>query len=262
MVEVVSQTKSATSPSSNKLGTSMEIPFNDTIPIIFVPGIMGSNIFNKSLGRPVWMLGNGTGMAKTIIQQMNKNPATLQKELDYLNTEVDKSGTIQVDSRLKLTEKVLRERYWGTVHWDSYGGISTYLQMVLNNVDVKSNPLHGGGNVGGVLDGFGAIQNMKAKEAIIEWQRILKTFEQKEWNAENLIPISEKDIEHLASFHFPVYAMGYNWLQSSEDGAKIVSNKLEAIKKSLGGRFHKFIIVTHSMGGLLTRRLLGHWISI
>lgn len=257
MVNVISQTRSATSPSSNKLGTHVEIPLNDTIPIIFVPGIMGSNIYNIDLKRPVWMLGNGLGLASTLTKQMGKNPALLQKELDYLNTEVDRSGLIKVDSRLKLTEKVLRDRYWGTVHWDSYGGFLTFLQLALNNVEVKKDPLAGGGSVGGILDGFGAIQNMKDKESLIAWRSLLTKHEQKQWNPEeNSTSISEKDIEHLSAFHFPVYAMGYNWLQSSEDGTKIVSNKLETIKKSLGERFHKFIIVTHSMGGLLTRRLV------
>lgn len=73
----------------------------------------------------------------------------MQTELDYLNTEVYKDGTIKVDSRLKLTEKFLRDRYWGTVHWDSYGGILTYLQMVLNNVDLNEKPIYGMGGFGG-----------------------------------------------------------------------------------------------------------------
>ena len=254
MGDVISQSKSATSPTSNKVGTSVEVPLNDTIPIIFVPGIMGSNIYNKALKKPVWLLGNGAGIAKTLVQQMNKSPATLQTELDYLNTEVYKDGTIKVDSRLKLTEKVLRDRYWGTVHWDSYGGILTYLQMVLNNVDLNEKPIYGMGGVGG---GYAAIQQMKLQESIYEWKSLINKKEVENWHPQEAFTnIAQQDIEHLKAFHFPVYGMGYNWLQSSENGAKIVSDKLEAIKKSLGGRFHKFIIVTHSMGGLLTRRLV------
>ena len=59
MGDVISQSKSATSPTSNKVGTGVEVPLNDTIPIIFVPGIMGSNIYNRALKKPVWLLGNG-----------------------------------------------------------------------------------------------------------------------------------------------------------------------------------------------------------
>lgn len=255
MAEVVSQKNSATSPTSNKLGTSVEVPLNDTIPIIFVPGIMGSNIYNTALKKPVWRIGNGiTGQVGTLTSQMKKTPADLQIELDYLNTKVDTTGDIKVDTRLRLTEKVLRDRYWGTVHWDSYGGILTYLQMVLNNVDLNEKPIYGMGGVGG---GYAAIQQMKLQESVYEWKSLLNRKEVDSWHPqESFTNINQQDIEHLKAFHFPVYAMGYNWLQSSEDGAKIVSGKLDVIKKALGSRFHKFIVVTHSMGGLLTRRLV------
>ncbi|MDC4339873.1 alpha/beta hydrolase [Acinetobacter baumannii] len=249
----IAQSGSATSPTTNKSGTYVEVPLQDTIPIIFVPGIMGSNIFNTALNKPVWKLGNGGGIVGTIYSQMQKSPAALQNELDPLNTRVDTSGEIKVDSRLKLTEKTLRERYWGTVHWDSYGGILTYLQMVLNNVDLNEKPVYASG-VGG---GYAAIHQMKQQEAIYEWKSLLNQGESKKWTPqEPFISINQQEIEHLKKFHFPVYAMGYNWLQSSENGAATVAQKLDKIKQEYGARFHKFIIVTHSMGGLLTRRLV------
>lgn len=255
MGNVISQTNSATSPTSNKVGTGVEIPLNDTIPIIFVPGIMGSNIYNTALKKPVWRIGNGiSGQVGTLTKQMGKSPATLQTELDPINTRVDTTGLIKVDSRLKLDEKTLRDRYWGTVHWDSYGGILTYLQLILNSVHIQAPNTQGMGMAGASV---AMAHSQQQKGAATEWKSLLDQNEIKSWKAqETFIAIAQKDIDHLKAFHFPVYAMGYNWLQSSEDGAKIVSNKLEAIKKSLGGRFHKFIIITHSMGGLLTRRLV------
>lgn len=254
MDEVVSQTNSATSPGSNQLGTHVEVPLNDTIPIIFIPGIMGSNIYNTVLKKSVWKVGNGiSGQVGTLTKHVGKSPADLQTELDPLNTRVDSSGEIKVDTRLKLNEKTLRDRYWGSVHWDSYGGVLTYLQMVLNNVDLNEKPIYG---MGGIGSSYTVIQQMKLQESIYEWKSILNKQEVDKWHPQEAFSnITQQDIEHLKAFHFPVYAMGYNWLQSSEDGAKIVSNKLDAIKKSFGGRFHKFIIVTHSLGGLLTRRL-------
>lgn len=252
--KTIVQTGSATSPTTNKSGTYVEVPLQDTIPIIFVPGIMGSNIFNTALGKPVWMIGNGvSGQVSTLTKQMGKSPAVLQTELDPLNTRVDTSGDIVVDRRLKLTEKTLRERYWGTVHWDSYGGILTYLQMVLNNVDLKEKPIYATG-LGG---GYAAVQQMKQQESVYEWKSLLNQSEPSNWSPqESFVPVNQQEIEHLKKFHFPVYAMGYNWLQSSENGAAIVAQKLDKIKQEYGARFHKFIIVTHSMGGLLTRRLV------
>lgn len=252
--KTIAQTGSATSPTTNKSGTYVEVPLQDTIPIIFVPCIMGSNIFNTVLGKPVWMIGNGvSGQVKTLTKQMGKTPAELQTELDPLNTRVDTSGDIVVDRRLKLTEKTLRERYWGTVHWDSYGGILTYLQMVLNNVDLNEKPIYATG-LGG---GYAAVQQMKQQESVYEWKSLLNQAEPSNWSPqESFVPVNQQEIEHLKKFHFPVYAMGYNWLQSSENGAAIVAQKLDKIKQEYGARFHKFIIVTHSMGGLLTRRLV------
>ncbi|WP_202743217.1 esterase/lipase family protein [Acinetobacter calcoaceticus] len=252
--KTIAQTGSATSPTTNKSGTYVEVPLQDTIPIIFVPGIMGSNIFNTALGKPVWMIGNGvSGQVSTLTKQMGKSPAVLQTELDPLNTRVDTSGDIVVDRRLKLTEKTLRERYWGTVHWDSYGGILTYLQMVLNNVDLNEKPIYATG-LGG---GYAAVQQMKQQESVYEWKSLLNQTESSNWSPqESFVPVNQQEIEHLKKFHFPVYAMGYNWLQSSENGAAIVAQKLDKIKQEYGARFHKFIIVTHSMGGLLTRRLV------
>lgn len=252
--KTIAQTGSATSPTTNKSGTYVEVPLQDTIPIIFVPGIMGSNIFNTALGKPVWMVGNGiSGQVSTLTKQMGKSPAVLQTELDPLNTRVDTSGDIVVDRRLKLTEKTLRERYWGTVHWDSYGGILTYLQMVLNNVDLNEKPIYATG-LGG---GYAAVQQMKQQESVYEWKSLLNQTESSKWfPQQSFVPINQQEIEHLKKFHFPVYAMGYNWLQSSENGAATVAQKLDKIKQEYGARFHKFIIVTHSMGGLLTRRLV------
>ncbi|WP_151749417.1 esterase/lipase family protein [Acinetobacter seifertii] len=252
--KTIAQTGSATSPTTNKSGTYVEVPLQDTIPIIFVPGIMGSNIFNTALDKPVWMIGNGvSGQVKTLTKQMGKSPAELQTELDPLNTRVDTSGDIVVDRRLKLTEKILRERYWGTVHWDSYGGILTYLQMVLNNVDLNEKPIYATG-LGG---GYAAVQQMKQQESVYEWKSLLNQTESSKWfPQQSFVPINQQEIEHLKKFHFPVYAMGYNWLQSSENGAATVAQKLDKIKQEYGARFHKFIIVTHSMGGLLTRRLV------
>lgn len=254
MTNVVSQASSATSPSSNKLGTSVEIPLNDTIPIIFIPGIMGSNIFNKALNKPVWRLGNGGGIVKTLAQQINKSPAVIQRELDPLNTEVDKNGTIKVDTRLKLNEKILRDRYWGTVHWDSYGEILTFLQVVLNAISLDESPL---ATYGGVMGGGTREQRYKPVEATLAWKSLLDQNEIKKWKPQQtLVAISQQDIEHLKNFNFPVYALGYNWLQSNEIGAATVAQKLNKIKQEYGARFHKFIVVSHSMGGLLTRRLI------
>ncbi|MDC4656546.1 alpha/beta hydrolase, partial [Acinetobacter baumannii] len=57
MAQVAAKSQSSTSPTANKMGQTVEVPLNDTIPIIFIPGIMGSNICDLA-GNPVWRIGN------------------------------------------------------------------------------------------------------------------------------------------------------------------------------------------------------------
>lgn len=244
MANTLGSSSSSTNPVNS--GQTIALPNPDTIPIIFVPGIMGSNIRNKNTKKPVWRMGNSIGILGTVYSQGSKSPSVLQEELDPLKTEVDTEGPIKADlEQVRLTKEELKKRYWGTVHWDSYGGILSYLQICLNNVNTA----------------FGNSNPSKANtESISQW-RILK--DSKNLNeifnpdkSKAFPPILNDEILLLKKFSFPVYGMGYNWLRSNEDAAQDIVKKLDIIKKELGGRFHKFIIVSHSMGGLVTRRIV------
>lgn len=265
---------SSTSPKSVKQGTTVLIT-SDVIPIIFIPGIMGSNIQDKR-GNKVWDLPNtstvsgyGSGMAvyDILSNRWTKTPKQLQEELDPKNTKVDRRGHISVDSQLGLSEKTLRDRGWGTVHWDSYGKILTYLQLHLNNIAFeKPSPPKMNKTFGDAMD-MQAERVLHAKKLeqynkstayIDNWNSILNSDEHKKWNAliQPLAALTRENINNLRKFSFPVYALGYNWLQSNKDSAVIISNDLVKIKSDLGSSFRKFIIISHSMGGLVTRELV------
>lgn len=244
MASTLGSSSSSTNPVNS--GQTIALPNPDTIPVIFVPGIMGSNIRNKNNKKPVWRMGNSIGILGTVYSQGSKSPNVLQEELDPSKTEVDTEGPIKADfAKIKITKEELKKRYWGTVHWDSYGGILSYLQVCLNNVDTE----YGKGN-----------RSNASSEGIFQWKglrdsKILKEIFNPDKN-KNFPPILNEEILHLKKFSFPVYGMGYNWLRSNEDAAQDIVKKLDIIKKELGGRFHKFIIISHSMGGLVTRRVI------
>lgn len=244
MGNTLGSSTSATNPSNS--GQKISLPNPDTIPVIFIPGIMGSNIRNKDNKKPVWRMGNSIGILGTVYSQGSKSPSVLQKELDPSKTEVDTEGPIKADfAKIKISKEELKKRYWGTVHWDSYGGILSYLQICLNNVDTEY-PKNNLGNAN--------------SKGIFQWKglkdsKVLKEIFNPDKN-KAFPPILNEEILHLKKFSFPVYGMGYNWLKSNEDAAQDIVKKLDVIKKELGGRFHKFIIISHSMGGLVTRRLV------
>jgi pimeloyl-ACP methyl ester carboxylesterase len=57
-------------------------------------------------------------------------------------------------------------------------------------------------------------------------------------------------------FEFPVYAVGYNWTDSNENSGKRLASRITAIiaeAKGVTGLCEKVILITHSMGGLVSR---------
>lgn len=52
----------------------------------------------------------------------------------------------------------------------------------------------------------------------------------------------------------PVYVVGYDWRQSNWDSATLLRNKIERVLKT--NEAQKAIVITHSMGGLVTRAAL------
>ena len=57
-------------------------------------------------------------------------------------------------------------------------------------------------------------------------------------------------------FEFPVYAVGYNWTDDSANSGKMLKERIETIigeAKKITGLCRKVIVITHSMGGLVSR---------
>lgn len=72
-------------------------------------------------------------------------------------------------------------------------------------------------------------------------------------------PITEADLRKIAACWYPVHAMGYNFLKSNGESAKVIADRIKGLVKGYVARGFKcdeVIIVTHSMGGLLGRALL------
>jgi hypothetical protein len=69
-------------------------------------------------------------------------------------------------------------------------------------------------------------------------------------------PLSAEDVRKAARYWLPVHAVGYNWLQSNRDSAKHVATKVNEFighYKKLGYECDRVLFITHSMGGLVAR---------
>ena len=73
-------------------------------------------------------------------------------------------------------------------------------------------------------------------------------------------PLTEDELKKVATgCWFPVYAFGYNWLQSNAVNAKMIAKRINAVIDTFtkaGFECDKVIVVTHSMGGILGRALI------
>lgn len=232
------------------------VPPDKIVPVIVVPGIMGSNLRARQkprLGRmederntivgpgePVWRPPNGGSEGLKAAEIWDRfSPRERQLLLDHATLEVDPDGPVVIpesEDAYVLTERELRERGWGEVHADSYGRLLYSLQTRLNQT-------------------FGFDERGKKRFVQQHWKNVMACDPQR-WGLRQFAPLTEDHLVKHAQHYFPVYALGYCWLQDCKTSAELLERRILAIIDLWRGRKRqcsKVILVTHSMGGLVAR---------
>jgi hypothetical protein len=245
------------------------------LPIIFLPGIMGSNLritnperirrlgqTDNKAWRPDDLGATSAHAASTVSpreRQLRLDPATTAVDIYNPNGPSDESGdgrhgnvklasdftsalladdppTKDKEIRRTAVQKA-RIRGWGEVYFKSYGELLQHLESRLN----------------------GTFSNGKMQPA---WQDVVGV-NPSAWRPDATLPqqpLTEEELKKVATgCWFPVYAFGYNWLQSNGVSAKAIGARITAVMKSLndsGFECPKVIVVTHSMGGMVGRALI------
>lgn len=194
------------------------------IPIIFIPGVMGSNLkSNRKNGKKIWNLDSTAGIAGT---WFGESAGTRKKKLDPSKTEVDDGGKIDEKKETFLL-KTRHERGWGSVAYTSYAPFLSWLQEELNDFEASAQ-----GERGKLLT---SSQSMDAGD----------------------ISLQQEEIDLTYRYLYPVFAVGYNWLQSNADSAADLATKIDKeiiqFYQGKGRKCEKVILITHSMGGLVAR---------
>lgn len=231
------------------------LPPNSVIPVIVVPGIMGTNLRARRkprLGRKrderngvakpgeaVWRPPNGKqDGVRDAYRWSRRTPTDRQMLFDPATLEVDDKGPIVLPSPedgYVLSDDDVRLRGWGEVHADSYGGLLYALQTRLNQT-------------------FGFNDISKTRFVKQHWKKLMALDPQT--RGMNLEPLTESQLEKHAQHYFPAYAVGYNWLEDcATSSLRLEQRILEIIEswKSARRTCSKVILVTHSMGGLVAR---------
>jgi hypothetical protein len=242
------------------------------LPVIFLPGIMGSNLRmseqrQKELRQKDNIAWRPDRLGGTNIRQNAKSSAReRQLRLDPLQTTVDiydPSGPSAVSgdgrhenvalgqsfhSPLLMNDphttrdgrtavQKARARGWGEVFFKSYGELLQHLETRLNSTfsEGKMRP---------------------------EWRDVVGV-DPRAWSPDPSLPqqaVTEEDLKKaVTGCWFPVYAFGYNWLQSNGDSAQIIATRINKVIDDLNGsgyECNQVIVVTHSMGGLVGRALV------
>lgn len=243
--------KSSLTPDAMKTRGAIAVAPRKVIPVIMVPGIMGSNLCarrnpadesqrNKALnpGRPAWSPPNGTmaGLREASTWE-RRNASQRQRILDGDTVEVDDSGLIELDDDdfAEGEEAALRNRWWGELHWDSYGALLVDLHLNLNKTFTLS--------------------MLKNRIPNSHWEDVIE-YDKADWDAPDMPALTEPELEKFAQFQYPVYACGYNWIQSNERSAERLKLRIQDVIKFWTDRkfeCKQVILVTHSMGGLVAR---------
>ena len=242
------------------------------LPVIFLPGIMGSNLrMSAERQKELKQEDNIAWRPDTLgLTNISKNagtsPAERQLRLDPLQTTVDiydpvgpsdvsgdgRHANVELDDSLnspllmddpataqnrRTAVQKARERGWGEVFFKSYGELLQHLESRLNNTFSEG----------------------KVRQ---EWRDVVDVNPQA-WNPDARLPqqaLTEDELKKVATgCWFAVYAFGYNWLQSNGDSAKIIAKRINKVIDDLNGAGYEckqVIVVTHSMGGLVGRALV------
>ncbi|MFN3295683.1 hypothetical protein [Caldimonas sp.] len=211
--------RSRMSPPDDSIGVCYMVP-DRIIPVIFVPGVMGSNLKPKQEG-PRWRMDSAWAAASWIGKSAKQRKTYLRPEA----MTVDNEGEVPTD--LKLPAEEFKRRGWGEVAAMSYGAALRWLEAHLNDYETCKQGLR----VHLMSHGLGAEQG----EAVLGYDEVRLSYR----------------------YRLPVHAFGYNWLQGNDQSAQALGRRIDEIlhryHRTDRMRCDKVILVTHSMGGLVAR---------
>ena len=273
-------------PKQDRQPQVMCVPPKRVLPVIFIPGMMGSNLRQTSARQTAdkhdiaWRPGDRDACAQLATapvaeRQSQLNPAAT--EVDTYDPVADPMGSSSISANQCNAEVKFGEFYDQSWTVDS-PLLQDDLAMQLQLQDDGAQP-HGSTRTRKVLARgwgevcFGSYAKVLAtcEERLNSpfsadgkvagwWRENILDIDPLKWGAvpeSKLVPLTDADFRlAMKRCWFPVHAMGYNWLESNAVSGKVIAKrikKLIADYEAKGFECSKVILVTHSMGGLVAR---------
>ena len=257
----VASARAVLTPDSDQRCKEISFDPRSPIPVIFLPGVMGSLLANKDTGEEVWYPPNmdsvvsGISGAISVIAGWFASAAGRAKRFDPIPAVVDPRGPVKVGNS-GLSEAEARRRGWSTVHRWSYQGTLAWLEYTLNH------PM-----LDGKLHGEWAHGDAEGEKAALKAVLGTHPSDYGAYGPGGPIDACSDVFKSLINYRYPVYAIGYNFLQSNQvsgqqvlDGMDFKDPESQEVTRIMGireicreNRTDKAIIITHSMGGLVAR---------
>ncbi|OAT48965.1 lipase family alpha/beta hydrolase [Providencia heimbachae] len=236
------------------------LPPTKIIPVIFLPGVMGSNL--KSSGdnvkkdEPIW---RGDSLLKVYGKWAPLKGKQRKNLLNPDTTEVDDHGEISTDIYSLISDDgksshgslfpPREQRGWGEVLNFSYGNTLSVLQAALLDdwQKVVIRRVAGESGISGNPKENGIVRQLCGEPLGTE--------------DKNEDCLTEKEVGHFSQFLYPLHVFGYNWLEDNAVSAGKLVKYIDKILRDYGTEkkhghglaIEKVILVTHSMGGLVAR---------
>jgi hypothetical protein len=238
----------AFTPTSDEQRLAMFVHPSKVIPVVFLPGIMGSNLRFETPPTLESIQDKHMRAWRPDDSGFTLGISTLdgsarRRLFDPENTKVDVRGDVNIktikgltgadDATLENWKNEYVRRGWGTVMSSSYGPILSQLEYQLNHIFYRG-------------------------KLSTHWQDTIYERENlKHWGTlKGDKALTPDELRKAARYWYPVWAVGYNWIRSNGEAGKYVAWWIDHIitsYKKLGYDCEKVILVTHSMGGLAGR---------
>lgn len=283
----------ATTPVADKRKVRVRVPPGKLIPIVFLPGIMGSNLRLSKARQALLKRSDNVSWRPDdtgdVLGRRKDSPAQRQMRLDPDEVEVDRyevtdDGGERFDATGNTTVSSDKRH-------DNVPNNLGYVSKLLID-DPKADPNH---PLAANRRSFTAAQKARARgwsEVMFKaYGDIIKHMESRlndmlqgrgdqvkvsfPWtNNEDQramvgsapssfggqgAALTEADIKKIGNCWYPVHAFGYNWLKSNGEEAKSLAPKIDKLVQTYnenGFDCPGVILVTHSMGGILARALI------
>jgi len=225
-------------------------PPTKVIPVVFIPGIMGTNL-KSTIGKSSWNAEWVMGLDTTTLLVKNGferrdilNPQTTITENRVKSISTSIHSLFSDDGNLFPSRY---DRHWGEALYLSYSDfLDTFQYALLDDWQKDIYKM--------TID---PMKNETIKKEDITG--ILSNMIGEKLGDKHDSPLTPEELTHFKHFLFPVHVFGYNWLQDNAESAQKLATYIDEVintykyQHGYGLAIEKVIIVTHSMGGLVAR---------